>query len=182
MRLMPEEEAADAARPWVGTLMPSGQPKVRAGHPRSPVIWQADPLRPDGQQELWRWLFAGVWLGVLAGFGGSNIALAVACVAFLAVLYRLYRARRARKAAKAAQPSPFSPCNRCGYPFAAHFGDDLMCPLAGICYRCAQPLIAHTGHELTCPDSAPDCYRCGQPFAAHVGDGLECPAPSVSVC
>ncbi len=181
-RLLKERKAA-AARPWAGTLAPSGHPDVRADHLRAPVTWQADSLRPGWQGELQVWLIAVVLLGVVAGFGGPDIALAVACVAVLAVLYRLYRGRRKRKAAKAAQPlpSPFSPCYHCGYPFAAHFGDDLMCPLTGRCYRCGQPLTAHTGRELTCPDSAPHCYRCGQPFAAHVGDGLMCPAPPVSV-
>jgi hypothetical protein len=175
-----EERKAAPTRSWAGTLVPSDRPDVRAARPRAPITWQADPLRPGWRAELWVWLFVGMLLSVVAGFGGSDIALAVACVAVLAVLYRWYRARRTRKAAKAAQPpapSPFSPCYRCGYPFAAHFGDDLMCPLAGICYRCGQPLTAHTGRELTCPDSAPDCYRCGQPFAAHVGNGLTCPVP-----
>jgi hypothetical protein len=188
MRLTPEDEAdqertAAAAPPWAGTMVPSARPDVRASHPRAPVTWQADSLRPERQGELWGWLFGLVLLSVVAGFGGSDVALSVACVVVLAVLYRLDRARRTRKAAKAPQPppSPFSPCRRCGYPFAVHFGDDLMCPLAGICYRCGQPLTAHTGREVTCPASAPDCYRCGQPFAAHVGDGLTCPGPPVSV-
>jgi hypothetical protein len=183
-RLLEERKAA-AARPWAGTLAPSGQPNVRAGHPRGPVTWQASSLRPEWQAELWQWLFAVPFLAVVAGFGGSDVALAVGCVAILAILYRLSRARRSHKAAKAAQPpppSPFSQCSRCDYPFAAHFGDDLLCPLAGICYRCGRPLTGHAGYELRCPDSErPRCYRCGQPFAAHVGDGLMCPAPPVSV-
>jgi hypothetical protein len=201
------ERKAAATPPWAGTLVPSARrPEVPAGHPRVPITWQADSLRPEWHAEAWGWLFGVVLLSAVAGFGGTDVALAVACVAVLAVLHRFYRAMRARKAAKAPQPapSPFSPCHHCGYPFAAHFGDNLMCPLAGICYRCGQPLTAHgreltcpasapncyrcgqpltahTGRELTCPASAPNCYRCGQPFAAHVGDGLTCPAPQVSV-
>ena len=179
-----EERRGDAARPWAGTLAPSGQTKVRAAQPRVPATWRASSPRPEWQVELWQWLFVVGVLGFVAGFGGSDIALAVACVAVLAVLYRLYRAWRTRMVTKQAQPlrSPFSPCDRCGYPFAAHFGDDLWCPLAGLCFRCGRPLTAHTGCELTCPDAErPLCYRCGQPFAAHIGDGLTCPAPPIWV-
>lgn len=179
-----EKRKAKAARPWSGTLVPSSQPDGRAGHPRATVTWQASSLSPERRAEFIFWLLAVVWLGVIAGFGGPDIALAVACIAVLAVLYRWYRAMRRRKAVTAPQPvpAPFAPCNHCGYPLAAHFGDDLMCPLAGLCYRCGQPLTAHTGYELTCPDSAPRCYRCGQPLAAHVGVGLICPPPPQSVC
>ena len=178
-----EERNAEAARPWAGTLAPSGQPDVRTGHPRAPITWQAPSLRPERQGEFRVWVFVLVVLAVVAGFGGTDVALAVACIAVLGILYRWYRGMREHKAAKAPQPppSPFSPCRRCKYPFAAHFGEDLKCPLAGLCYRCGQPLTAHTGYELTCPDSAPRCYRCGQPFAAHVGEGLLCPGPPVSV-
>lgn len=191
-----EERKAEAARPWAGTLLVSGQTRVRAGQPDAPATWQGFPPQRPWQVNWSVWLcFAGPCCVVVAfivgGFGGSDASdatnltaaalflfgLAAVCVAIPGMLYRRSRARRL---AAPPRQSPFAHCYACRYPLAVHFGDRLQCPLDGICYRCGQLLTVHTGYELTCPGSrAPHCFRCGQPPVTHVGDGLPCPAPWV---